>query len=84
MESGEVDLGDMGDFHVDLHLGMLQMWTRGCDATDPRDKVFALMNIALGSVSSGPRSTIPLRYRSCTVGWLRFGFERSRQDRCSS
>jgi hypothetical protein len=40
-ETGEVSLSTMPEFVQEMNLGMLQIWTRHCGATDPRDKVLA-------------------------------------------
>jgi len=46
-ELGKVDLDTMPEFVMMMNLGMLQLWTHHCGATDPRDKVFALRNICI-------------------------------------
>jgi Heterokaryon incompatibility protein (HET) len=46
-EFGKIDLDNIPDFAMSMNLAMLQMWTRHCGATDPRDKVLALRNICI-------------------------------------
>jgi Heterokaryon incompatibility protein (HET) len=48
---GNIDLNTMPEFAIDMNLATLQMWTRHCGASDPRDKVLALRNICIPSVS---------------------------------
>lgn len=64
-ENGRVDLESttLSGFAKLIHLGALQMWTRHCGATDPRDKVFALMNICLPEHHSISDSLPPIDYR---------------------
>ncbi len=79
-ETGRVDMARMSEFYIDMHLASMQMWTRGCGATDPRDKVFALINISLGERDRWPAIdyTVSVADLYCRVAEVWFRTQPSR------